>query len=144
MHQEAVRREEAAVRRGCSYPGELRIHKIVGGPVGHIGFEEDRAVDQELLHTGTVVQEGHRMETAVQEGHHMETAVQEGHHMEMARVVHHKETVQVVHHREKELGARHKATEQEAVHHKAIVQEAVVLGGKEEHHIGLRGEGQRA
>lgn len=125
MHQEAVRREEAAVRRGCSYPGELRIHKIAGGPAGHIGFEEDRAVDQELLHTGTVVQEGHRMETAVQEGHHME----------MARVVHH---------REKELGGRHKATEQEAVHHKAIVQEAVVLGGKEGHRSGLKGEGQKA
>ena len=134
MLQEVVRREEAGVRRGCSYPGELRIHKIAGGPAGHIGFEEDRAVDQEVLHTETVVQAGHRMETVVREGHHME----------MARVVHHKETVQVVHHREKELGARHKATEQEAVHHKAIVQEAVVLGGKEEHHIGLRGEGQRA
>ena len=122
------------MRRGCSYPGELRIHKIAGGPAGHIGFEEDRVVDQEVLHTETVVQEEHRMETAVQEGHHME----------MARVVHHKETAQGVHHREKELGARHKATEQEAVHRKVIVQEEVVLGGKEEHHSGLKGEDQRA
>lgn len=125
MLQEAVRREEAVARRGYSYPGELRIHKIVGGPVGHIDFEEDRAVDPEVLHTETVVQKGHRMEIAAQEGHHME----------MARVVHH---------REKELGGRHKATEQEAVHHKAIVQEAVVLGGKEGHRSGLKGEGQKA
>lgn len=131
--QGAVRREEVAAHRGCSYPGELRIHKIAGCPAGHIGFEEDRAVDQEVLHTETVVQAGHRMEIAVQEGHHME----------MARVVHHKETARGVHHREKELGARHKATEQAAVHRKAIAQEAVALGGKEGHRSGLKGEGQK-
>lgn len=125
MLQEAARREEVAARRGCSHPGEHRIHKIVGGPVGHTGFEEDEAVDQEVLHTETVVQEGLRMETAVREGHHME----------MARVVRHKETAQ---------GVRRRVTEQEVVHHKAIVQEEVVLGGKEGHRSGLKEEDQKA
>ena len=72
------------------------------------------------------------------------TVVQEGHRMEMARVVHRKETAQGVHHREKEQGARRMATELEEVHRKAIVQEVVVPDGKEEHRIGLEAEGQRA
>ena len=133
------------MRRGCSHPEEL--HRVAGGLEGrHTGFEVGRhkVTDQEgrhketvgpaVLHTGTVVQEGHRMETVVQEEHHME----------MARAVRHKETAQGVHHREKEQGVRRRATELEAVRHKAIVQEVVVLGGKEEHHIGLKAEGQRA
>jgi hypothetical protein len=129
--QEAVRREEVAGHHGCSLPEARRIHKVVGGLAErYIDSEGDRAVDQDGHHTGRA--------------HRMETAVQEGHHMEMAREVHHKETVQGVHHMEKEQEARRRATELEGVHRKAIVQEVVVLGGKEGHRIGLKAEGQKA
>ena len=37
-----------------------------------------------------------------------------------------------------------RATEQEAVHRKAIVQEVVLPGEKEGHHIGLKEDGQKA
>jgi hypothetical protein len=74
----------------------------------------------------------------------MEIVVREGRHMAMARVVHRKETAQGVHHREKEQAVRRMATGQEEVHRKAIVQEVVVLGGKEGHRIGLKAEGQKA
>ena len=143
--QEAVRREEVAERRGCSHPEEL--HRVVGDlEEHHTGCEEGhrKVTDQEerrreiagpvVLRTGTVVQKGHRMEIVVREGHHMV----------MARVVRRKETAQGVHHREKEQGVRRMATEQEAVHRKAIVQEVEALGGKEEHRIGLKVEGRRA
>ena len=119
MLREAVRREEEAVHRGCNHPEELR--KAAGDLVGHHTGCEGHRIDLEgrhreiaglvVLRTGTVVQEGHRMETAVQEGRHME----------MARAVRHKETAKGVHHREKEQGVRRRATEQEAVRHRAIV-----------------------
>ena len=129
--QEAVRREEVAGRHGCSHPEELRIHRVVDGPAGHcIDFEEDRAVDQEEHHTERVL----RKVIVAQEAHRMVIVVQEGHHMEMEREVHHRETAQ---------GAHRRATELEAVHRKAIAQEAEVPGGKEEHRSGLKVEDQK-
>ena len=123
------------MRRGCSHPEEL--HRVAGGLEGrHTGFEVGR-------HKVTD-QEGRHKETAGPAVLHTGTVVQEEHHMEMARAVRHKETAQGVHHREKEQGVRRRAIELEVVRHKAIVQGAVVLGGKEEHHIGLKAEGQRA
>jgi hypothetical protein len=143
--REAGQKEEVVGHHGCSHPEEL--HRVVGDLEGHhTGCEEGhrKVTDQEgrrreiagpvVLRTGTVVQEGHRMEIVVREGHHME----------MVRAVHRKETAHGVHHKETAQGVRRMATEQEAVHRKAIVQEAVVLGGKEEHRIGLKVEGQRA
>lgn len=142
MLQEAVRREEVAEHHGCSRPEERRIHKVAGGPAERcIDSEGGIAVDQEehrterVLRKGTVVQVAHRKETAVQVAHRMGIVVQEAHHMEMAREAHRKETAQGAHRRETEL---------EAAHRKAIVQEAVVLGGKEGHRTGLKAEGQKA
>jgi hypothetical protein len=143
--QEAGQREEVVGHHGCSRPGEL--HRVADDlEEHHTGCEEGhrKATDQEgrrreiagpvVLRTGNVAQEGHRMEIVVREGRHMA----------MARVVHRKETAQGVHHREKEQAVRRMATGQEEVHRKAIVQEVVVLGGKEAHRIGLKAEGQRA
>lgn len=141
MLQEAVRREEVAGHHGCSRPEERRIRKAVGGPAERcVDSEGGMAVDQEEHHMERVLRKG----IVVQVARRMETVVQEGHHMEMAREVHHKETVQGVHRREKEQEARRRATELGAVHRKAIVQEAVVLGGKEGHRTGLKAEGQKA
>ena len=129
-----------AGHHGCSRPGGRRNHKVAGGPAERCTDSEgDRAVDQEEHRTERALRKG----TVVQVAHRMETVVREGHHMVMARVVHRKETAPEVHHREKEQGVRRMATEQEAVHRKAIVREVVVLGGKEEHRIGLKVEGQR-
>lgn len=141
MLQEAVRRGEVAEHHDCSHPEVRRIRKVVGGLAERcIDSEGDRAVDREEHHTERVLRKG----IVVQVAHRMETVVQEEHRMEMVREVHHKETVQGVHRREKEQEARRRATELGAVHRKAIVQEAVVLGGKEGHRTGLKAEGQKA
>ena len=142
MLPEAVRREEEAVHRGCNHPEELR--KVAGDLEGHHTGCEGHRIDLEGRHRETVGPVVLRTGTVVQEGHRMETAVQEEHHMEMALVVHHKETGQGVHHREKVQGARRRATEQEVVRRKAIVQEVVLPGEKEGHRNGLKEEDQKA
>ena len=145
MLQEAVRREEVVGHRGCSHPEELR--RVAGGLEGHrTGCEEGhrKVIDREERHRETAGPVVLRTGTVVQEGHRMETVVREGHHMEMAQVARRKETGQGVHHREKEQGVRHRATEQEVVRRKAIVQEVVLPGEKEGHRIGLKEEDQKA